>query len=64
MDTHLCSLPDKGMEHVPVDYSVMTANGLGKAKLHLSDGSTAMDIHEAILAQFPKLRACGGYELF
>ena len=60
--TFVC-LPDNDIEHVPGDYSVMTANGLGKAKLRLSEGSTAMDIHDIILAQFPKLKACGGYEL-
>ena len=51
------------MECVPTDYSVMTANGLGKAKLHLSESSDAMEIHNAILTQFPKLSNCGGYEL-
>ncbi len=60
--TFVC-LPDNDIEHVPGDYSVMTANGLGKAKLRLSEGSTAMDIHDTILAQFPKLKVCGGYEL-
>ena len=32
-----------------------------KTKLNLSEGSTIL--YETILAQFPKLRACGGYEL-
>ena len=60
--TFVC-LPSTDIEHVPADYSLMAANGLGKAKLHLSEGSSAMDIHNAILVQFPKLKACGGYEL-
>lgn len=41
----------------------MTANELGKAKLHLSETSTTMEIHLAILAQFPKIADCGGYKL-
>ena len=53
-------MPEKDIDVVPVDYSLMTVNGFGKAKLHLCD---AMDIHKAIIDQFPKLSDCGGYEL-
>uniref|UniRef100_A0A1X7UU46 HECT domain-containing protein n=1 Tax=Amphimedon queenslandica TaxID=400682 RepID=A0A1X7UU46_AMPQE len=60
--TFVC-LPERDMDSVPGDYTLMTANGLGKAKLHLSETSTAMEIHVAILAQFPKIADCGGYEL-
>ena len=60
--TFVC-LPERDMDSVPGDYTLMTANGLGKAKLHLSETSTAMEIHLAILAQFPKIADCGGYEL-
>ena len=60
--TFVC-LPEKDALNVPSDYSVMTANGLGKAKLHLTESSNAIDIHNAIVAQFPLIRECGGYEL-
>ena len=60
--TFVC-VPETDTDHVPTDYALMTANGLGKAKLHLSESSSAMDIHTAILQQFPKLSNCGGYEL-
>ena len=60
--TFVC-LPERDMDSVPGDYTLMTANGLCKAKLHLSEISTAMEIHLAILAQFPKIADCGGYEL-
>ena len=60
--TFVC-LPERDTETVPADYGLMTANGLGKAKLHLSESSTAMEIHLAVLAQFPKLADCGGYDL-
>ena len=56
-------MPEKDIDVVPVDYSLMTANGFGKAKLHLFENSDAMDIHKAIIDQFPKLSDCGGYEL-
>ena len=50
--TFVC-LHERDAETVPTDYGLMTANGLGKAKLHLFESSTAMEIHLAVLAQFP-----------
>jgi hypothetical protein len=48
---------------VPSDYSLLAANGLGKAKIELFESSNAIEIHEAILSTFPKLKEAGGYEL-
>jgi hypothetical protein len=53
--TFVC-LADKDLEHVPTDYSLLTANGLDKARIQLLENSIAMDVHEAILDQFPKLK--------
>lgn len=60
--TFVC-LAEKQEDYVPTDYSMLTANGLGKSKLHLFENSSAMDIHNAIINQFPKLVHCGGYDL-
>lgn len=59
--TFVC-LHERDAFTIPTDYSVMAASGLGKAKLHLFEESTAMDIHLAVLQQYPKLAECGGYE--
>ena len=48
---------------VPCDYALLTANGLGKKKLQLSEQSTAKEIHDSIIEAFPKLINAGGYEL-
>lgn len=59
--TFVC-LADTEADCVPKDYSVLTANGLGKMKLQLFESSDAMDIHETIIKAFPKLDHAGGYD--
>ena len=56
-------LAETDTECVPTDYTLLTANGLGKAKIHLFENIDTTDIHQAILLQFPKLHYTGGYEL-
>ena len=48
---------------VPSEYSLLTANGLGKKKVHLYEQSNAGDIHKAITESFPKLYGAGRYQL-
>lgn len=59
--TFVC-LAAKDTDSVPTDYALLTANGLGKEKIHLFETSTAMEIHDAILSTFPKLVDAGGYD--
>ena len=56
-------LADSETEVLPTDYSLLAANGLGKAKLQLFEDSDAADIHVAIIMAFPKIEKAGGYEL-
>ena len=61
MHTFVC-LASKDACSVPTDYSLLTANSLGKAKIHLFESSTAMEIHDAIMNTFSKLVDAGGYD--